>query len=128
MNFKEFTSKIEDDFQKNTHDAPKKWIISKKLADKITPEGSVRDFYGYTSVIRLPDADRRKCLAIRDELFENNSDLLVRLSDDTYHITVHAYCNVYSVSKNNAEIDCEMGHRINAIKSFFSEMDTKYGN
>lgn len=128
MDYKEFISKIKDEFDKNINNVPVEWKVSKKLEDKITKYGTMNEFYGSTSVIKLNEEDRNKCIKLRDDLYKNNDDLLVRLHSKTFHLTIHAFCNVYNVSKDKHEIKRKMDSIEEDIKEMFKQINKEYGN
>ncbi|GAA0180921.1 hypothetical protein SH2C18_35330 [Clostridium sediminicola] len=127
LNYKEFVSRVKEEFNNNIKSIPSEWKVSKKLADKITEDGSMNDFYGSTSVIKLSEEDRNKCIALRDELYKNNNDMLVRLHSKTFHLTIHAFCNVYNVSKDKKEIKRKMDSIEGDIKELFAQFNREYG-
>lgn len=106
--FREYVEELTGNFERDMANRPEEWIISDRLSEKVTPDGKMNPFFGATSVIKLSEEDRGKCWRIQQELWEHHGNMLVELLPETYHLTIHAFSNVYNVSQNIDEIRAEM--------------------
>lgn len=104
----DFPERLTLSFLQNMTNMPKEWTISDRLSEKITPDGKLRPFYGSTSVIALSEQDGALCRKVQDDLFTRHADMFVKLHPETFHLTIHAFSNPYSVSPDIDEIKKNM--------------------
>jgi len=124
--YQEFTDRLIQSFANNMRHIPKEWTISERLSEKITMDGELKPFYGSTSVIALSEQDGAKCRAIQNELFARHADMFVKLHPETFHLTIHAFSNPYSVSTDNDEIKRDMAAIEGSIRAEFRKISEVY--
>lgn len=124
--YEEFIDRVCSAFSDQVWNVPKKWNISIPLRDKVSEDGHFLPFYGYTSVFKLSDGDRKICRSIQEELFAKNREMFVPLPPETFHVTAHEYANVYTVSKDTAAIDAANAKVMPGIIRFFHDLNGRY--
>lgn len=128
MTYQEDMNRWQSRFDRDMNEMAVPWVISHKLVEKITSEGTMKPFYGATTVYRMSERDRTACKAARDRLFERHSKQIAGLAPDTYHLTVHALSNVYNVANDNALIRRSMEETEPRVIAAFREIARLYAN
>lgn len=101
MDYNEYKNFVLEKYGSDSSIFPKEWCISEKLVRKVSPEGLLKPFYGYTSVFKLDDNDIAKCQSLHDMFMDRIGGLVVDLPAETYHITLHTFWN----QNNSGSID-----------------------
>jgi len=104
MDYERFVQRLSLQFEQERKRLPIPWSISEGLADKVTADGRMNDFFGATTVIRLNETDLERCAELQGRLFEAHPGALVPIEPDTFHLTIHALSNGYNVSKETERI------------------------
>jgi hypothetical protein len=70
------------------------FIVPQHLADKITPEGKLKPFYGDTTIIFTTEEQYKPLFEIKEKLEEGFGDILAdSLDNDQLHMTMHDLSN-----------------------------------
>lgn len=117
MTYKKYIEKLHQSYESNMNEKPVEWIVSKKLADKVRPDGHMNDFFGTTTVIKLSERDKAACTAIQAKMMERTGDMLAMLNPDTFHLTIHSLSNMSTVSRNINEIRSSIEAHDSKIKA-----------
>jgi 2'-5' RNA ligase len=128
MTENEYKEMLLSNFAANFNNQPSEWVISERLSGKITADGGLNDFYGATTVIHLSDEAKSLCRNLQTQLFEHNPDMFVALDPDTFHLTIHALCNVYSVSPDIDEITTALDNQEPMVRAEFKQIAEAYPN
>lgn len=105
MSYQEYVNQLVTMVENEMNQPSKEWVISERLSEKITQDGKMKPFYGATSVIKLSNEDIAKCREIQQRIMEPHGDMFVRLYPETFHVTIHAFSNAYTVSPDVREIN-----------------------
>lgn len=105
MEYTKFTKGIEKKVDAQIRNFPDSWSISENLHHKINLDGSFREFYGYTSVIKLSDEDRQQCSDICQNIVSKLNGRIAVLPEETYHLTIHAFANETNTAGGKSVID-----------------------
>ncbi|MFS0725462.1 hypothetical protein [Paenibacillus sp. 1P07SE] len=105
------------------------WLISEGLHKKINPDGTMNDFYGATTVIKLSERDKARCRAMQQEVLALVPGMLVPVGPDTFHFTIHALSNPYNVpGGTNSAIQRDIIAREEAVIAELREIRALHGD
>lgn len=121
-----YTRSLLEKFERNTTEVPEQWVMSDRLSEKITEDGQLQPFFGATSVIMLSQRDTAACRDVQDRLWAKHGDMFVKLNPETFHLTIHAFSNVYSVSSDVEEIRREIAGLEGGIREEFARIAADY--
>lgn len=124
----DFVNRVESKFQRDINKIPNPWVISRGLEDKVTKDNNYKDFYGYTSVFKLSEEDKEKCLDIQSKILRQDGGMLIPLPPKTFHLTAHEYANVYSVGNSKDRIEEENDKVIAGIRKLFHSLNRELGD
>ena len=127
MNYQDYIETLKKKYDHDAEIFPKEWKISEKLVKKVSIEGFLQPFYGYTSVFKLEEKDIEKCCNLRNALYKGNEGLLVDLPIETYHITLHTFWNQNN-SGSVENVDKRMQVSFPEIKRAYEKIKTDYSN
>ncbi len=120
-----FVDRLTDAYSTSLANVPQKWVISSRLCDKVE-DSSFVPFYGYTSVYKLNDTEREKCIAVQDRIMGRHGNLFVPLPPQTFHLTAHEFCNEYTVSSVASEIDAAEQGIEDRIREMFHSIKERW--
>lgn len=126
--FQQYVKDLAHSFENDMKQVPGEWIISEGLEAKVTADGRMNDFFGATTVIRLGEQDLTRCVGIQEELFRRHPEALVRIEPSTFHLTIHALSNVYSVSADEAAIRADIRRLEPMLEAAFRGIGERYGD
>ncbi len=121
-----FISQLERQWKEQMSNKPQQWKVSEGLAAKIKEDGTMNDFYGYTTVIPLSDSDRLRCEQAQQMLLERLPDRLVALLPETFHLTIHALSNERNTTGGEDTVRQRMSCDEAGIEQTFREIAERY--
>ncbi len=121
-----FISQLERQWQEQMHNKPQQWKESDGLAAKIKKDGTMNDFFGYTTVIPLHDSDRLRCEQAQHRLLERMSHRLVALLPETFHLTIHALGNERNTTGGAEMVRQRMSSYEPQMEQTFREIAERY--
>ncbi len=104
---------------------PSEWRIAANIMNKVSEDGMLKPFYGYTSVFSLGALDSDKCRAPYDLISQRLKDLVILLPVDTFHLTLHTFWNQNN-SSSVEEVDRRFNESYGSIKSAMDEISAIY--
>ncbi|WP_322923805.1 hypothetical protein [Paenibacillus campi] len=91
--FEAFVRQLTAAWQREMDEPLQQWNVPPHLSAKVNEDGTLNDFFGYTTVIPLSVQDRASCEQAQALLLERLGDYLVPLLPETFHMTIHALAN-----------------------------------
>ena len=91
--FVEYRNGLFRRFEEDTKGVPEKWKIADNLVRKVSKDGCLQPFYGFTSIFDLNDSDSAKCLERYTSFMEGAGKLVIPLPASSFHITLHTFWN-----------------------------------
>lgn len=104
---------------------PSEWRIAANIMKKVSEDGMLKPFYGYTSVFSLGALDSDKCRAPYDLISHRLKDLVILLPVDTFHLTLHTFWNQNN-SGSAEDVDRRFNESYESIKSAMDEITAIY--
>lgn len=126
IHYMHFVSQLERQWQEQMNNRPQQWRVSEGLAAKIKEDGTMSDFYGYTTVIPLSASDRQRCEQAQQLLLERLPDRFVALLPETFHLTIHALSNERNTSGGVELVRQRMNRDQPQIEQTFREIAERY--
>lgn len=126
MQQEQFLQQLRDSFAAEMSNKPKQWVISDRLHQKITEDGRMKPFFGATSVIHLSERDIASCNHVQEALFRKHPDMFVQIDQKTFHVTVHAFSNPYTVSHEISAIRQDIEKVRDIIENEFRKLAGMY--
>ncbi len=121
-----FISQLERQWKEQMSNKPQQWKVSEGLAAKIKEDGTMNDFYGYTTVIPLSESDRLRCEQAQQMLLERLPHRLVALLPETFHLTIHALSNERNTTGGADTVRQRMSRDEAGIEQTFREIAERY--
>lgn len=121
-----FVRKKEHEWQEQMHNKPAQWSISDGLSSKIKGDGTMNDFYGYTTVIPLREADQVRCQQAQQWLLDRLPHRLVQLLPETFHLTIHALSNERNTAGGVDKVQERMSQDEPQVEQIFREIAERY--
>ena len=106
---------------------PERWKIAENLVRKVSREGVLQPFYGYTSIFDLSEEASTECRKRYDAFCSIVENLVIPLPSQSFHLTLHTFWNENN-SASPAEVDKRMELSRPLIKKAMDEMMREYGN
>lgn len=125
MDYQTFVKTLVANYESDMNSKPKNWRVSESLGKKVTPDGQLKHFYGATTVIGLNEQDIETCGLIQERLISEVPHMLIPLNKDTFHVTVHALSNEYTVPEG--EIQTEINRLEDKVAEEFTAIEQAYG-
>ncbi len=125
--YDEYRKMLLDRFSSDTLNRPKKWKIAGNLVRKVSKEGFLQPFYGYTSIFDLSEAASAECRKRYDAFCGKAGSLVIPLPSPSFHLTLHTFWN-----ENNSASPEEVNRRMEVsrplIRKAMDEIMKKYGD
>ncbi len=121
-----FVSQLERQWQEQMHNKPQQWKGSDGLAAKIKEDGTMNNFFGYTTVIPLHNSDRLRCEQAQHMLLERIPHRLVALLPETFHLTIHALGNERNTTGGAETVRQRMRSCEPQLEQTFREIAQRY--
>lgn len=121
-----FLEQLNARFQSETSDRLAPELLSGRTSEKITTDGQLKPFYGATSVFKLQPGEQDKCKKVQDAVHAGLGSMLVPLLPHTFHLTIHAFCNVYNVSPDTEKIKDSLHALEGRIEEELAHIANKY--
>ena len=125
--FDEYKGMLLERFRNDTSTRPECWKIADNLVRKVSKEGKLQPFYGYTSIFTLSEDDAGKCRGFCKTLFDKAGDLLIPLPVSSFHLTLHTFWNQNNCA-SISEVDRKMEISRPLIEETMDEIMKRYGN
>ena len=91
--FAEYRDGLFGKFEEDIKRVPEKWQVAGNLVRKVSKDGFLQPFYGYTSIFDLNDSDCAKCRERYDSFMEKAGELVIPLPASSFHLTLHTFWN-----------------------------------
>ncbi|MEW4371654.1 2'-5' RNA ligase family protein [Paenibacillus kandeliae] len=126
MDYTQFVKEKEREWQEQMNSKPAQWTVSDGLSSKIKEDGTMNDFYGYTTVIPLREADQMRCQQAQQLLLDRLPHRLVQLLPETFHLTIHALSNERNTAGGVGKVQEQMSQHESQVKQVFREVAERY--
>lgn len=127
MSTETFAQILEAQYRRDLEQQPASWSVSPALGRKISEDGRMQDFFGATTVLKLSQEDKARCRIVQGKLFDGLGLPLVPILPVTFHVTVHALSNPYSVPGGTPDaVLADMERKRESVSGLFRTIRSLY--
>lgn len=128
MSIGTYIQALEEKYRQERLERPSVWSVSPGLSRKVTEDGRMQPFFGATTVLKLREEEKALCRRVQEQLLDRLDAPLVAIDPGTFHLTIHALSNPYSVpGGTDPEIAADIERRREGVTDLFRDIRESYG-